>query len=85
MNSVKHITIPQLAAKLGLSRIAVYRKVKLGQIRAEKVGRAYIIPVQEAEAVLSGRPTANDKKLLRKTVRRVVREYGVVLERLSKC
>ena len=85
MAAAKDMTVPQLAARLGLSRIAVYKKVVNGRIKAEKVGRAYIVPAREAEAVLSGQPTAHDKRVLRATVGRIVREYGPVLKRLSKC
>ena len=38
-----HITIPQLAKLLGVSRIAIYKKVKNGQIPAKKAGKIYII------------------------------------------
>jgi len=31
-----YLTIPQAAKLLGISRIAVYRKVRLGQIKADK-------------------------------------------------
>ena len=85
MSKPKYVTVPQLAKKMGLSRVAVYQKVKRGQIRANKVGRVYMIPAEEAHSVLSGQPTASDKKLIRAVVRRAVREYGPVLEWLSKC
>ncbi|MHC4509441.1 MAG: helix-turn-helix domain-containing protein [Planctomycetota bacterium] len=37
MAKQKYITIPQLAKLLGLSRIEVYRKVRKGQIKAERI------------------------------------------------
>ena len=85
MAATKFLTIPQLAARLGLSRVAVYKKVKQGQIKAEKVGRVYAISAGEANSVISGKATAADRKFLRKTVRKAVRQYGPVLEWLSKC
>jgi len=36
-------TIPEVAKELGISRIAVFNKVKKGQIPAERVGRFYVI------------------------------------------
>ena len=85
MSAIGPMTVPQLAEKMGLSRIAVYNKVKSGQIKARRVGRIYEIPASEVEAILSGSPTASQKRRLRAAVRRAVREYGSVLERLSKC
>jgi len=47
MVNEKYITIPQLAQLLGLSRIEVYRRVRKGQIKAEKIGRMYVIRDKE--------------------------------------
>lgn len=40
------ISIPELAKELGLSRIDVYQKVKAGKIKAEKVGRNFVVSQQ---------------------------------------
>ena len=40
-------TIPQLAKKMGISRIAVYKKVKAGKIKAFKIGRIYAVSSEE--------------------------------------
>lgn len=39
----KYVTIPELAKMLGLSRVAVFKKVKKGEIKAIKIGRTYAI------------------------------------------
>ena len=85
MTKPAYMTVPELANRLGISRIAVYRKVTNGQIAAERVGRSFLIPSQEAHAVISGGLTVRDRQRVKATVRRVVREYGPVLERLSTC
>ncbi|MBI4656642.1 MAG: helix-turn-helix domain-containing protein [Elusimicrobia bacterium] len=38
------ITGPELAEKLGISRIAVFKKIKKGQIKAMKIGKVWAIP-----------------------------------------
>ncbi|GAG51297.1 unnamed protein product, partial [marine sediment metagenome] len=43
MKKGEYITIPQLANILGLSRVAVYKKVKKGQIKAVRIGRNFAI------------------------------------------
>jgi len=78
------LTIPELADRLGMSRVAVWTKVKKGQIRAAKVGRQYIISVQDARVVAGEELNAERKKWLADAVDRVVREYGPVLKRLSR-
>jgi excisionase family DNA binding protein len=57
----EYLTIPQLAKILGISRIAVYRKVKKGQIKAQKIGRNYAIP-REAVGISRGKPLSTSKK-----------------------
>ena len=40
-------SVPEFAKKLGISRIAVFKKVKKGQIRAIRIGRNWAIPSDE--------------------------------------
>ena len=80
----KYITIPQLAKLLGISRIAVYKKVKSGQIPAERIGRTYVISDRYMSNILSKRLTIKEKARIDSAVRKTVREYGKVLKRLGK-
>ena len=43
MSESTHLSIPELAKMLGISRIALYKKVKKGQVKAVKIGRNYAI------------------------------------------
>ena len=52
MAKVKYITIPELAKILGVSRIAIYNRVKKGQIPATKIGRIYVITDQTIADIL---------------------------------
>ena len=49
--SDQYISVMEAAKQLGISRIAVFKKIKNGQIRAERMGRSYSIPVREIEKV----------------------------------
>src|SRR3989344_5942484 len=42
-------TTKEVAQFLGISQVAVFKKIKLGKIRAEKIGRNYAIPRSELE------------------------------------
>lgn len=69
---------------LGISRIAVYKKVKSGQIKARKIGRNYLI-LQRDVGGSRGRPlSANEKRRVDDIIRRVIKEYGETLRLLGK-
>ena len=38
------LSIPEAAARLGISRIAVFKKVKKGQLEAIRIGRNWAVP-----------------------------------------
>ena len=76
-------TIAELAEILGISRIAVYKKVKKGQIKARKIGRNYAIPRDVIKNVLGHALSEKEKKAIRKAVKKTVEEYGDVLKRLG--
>lgn len=80
----KYITIPQLAKFLGISRIAVYKKVKKGQIKAIKVGRIYAIPKQYITHISGAVLKEKDKREIDRAVRKTVKEYGEVLKLLGR-
>ena len=79
-----YITIPELAKLLGISRIAVYKKVKKGQIKAQKIGRNYVISDENVQSVLKKKLGRKDKSSIDSAIKRTVSEYGQVLKWLSK-
>ncbi len=83
MKSNEYMTIPQLAKILGLSRIAVYQKVKKGQIKAEKIGRTFAISSKQVAAILGKTLKQEDKKQIDAAVRKTVKEYGQTLKLLG--
>ncbi len=46
----EYFSIPEAALRLGLSRIAVFKKVKKGQLEALRVGRNWAVPAAALEA-----------------------------------
>ena len=61
-------TIPELAKLLGLSRIAVYNRVKKGQIPAVRVGHNYAIRQADVRRLLSSELTQADKRRIDEAV-----------------
>ena len=80
----KYISIAEYARFLGISRIAVYKKVKKGQIEAIKIGRSYGIPAKYVTDVLGKDLKPEEKGEIEKAVKRTVKEYGEVLKLLGK-
>ena len=84
MANQRYLTIPELAKLLGVSRIAIYNRVKKGQIPATKVGRTYVITDQTMASILGKQVTTRGKRQIDAAVRKTVRDYGEVLKLLGK-
>jgi len=78
-----YLSIPQLAAIMGLSRIAVYKKVKKGEIGAIRIGRNYAIPKGGLAGILGRTLREEAKKEVDRAVKKTVRDYGEVLKLLG--
>lgn len=79
-----YLTVKELADILHISRIAVFNKIKNGLIKAEKVGKTYIISKSNLKGVLGDKLDEKSKRGIEKGVGRVVKEYGETLKRLGK-
>ena len=79
----KYLTIPEFADLLGISRIAVYKKVKAGKIPAEKVGRNYVITDKTVNQILGKELSENKKKQIDLAVKKVIKQYGPLLKKLG--
>lgn len=84
MADEKYLTIPELAKLLGVSRIAIYNRVKKGQIPATRIGRTYVIKDQTIANILGNKVTRRGKQRIDAAVRKTVQEYGEVLKQLGK-
>ena len=80
----RYFSAPEIAKLLGVSRTAIFKKIKSGQIHAEKIGRNYIIPREEYATILGIFVPDRRKKDIENTVDRVVKKYGDALRKLGK-
>lgn len=83
MSDGRFISTTEAARIMGISRIAVFKKIKKGEIQAEKVGRAYIVDRESLPSIYR-EPTPAEKKKVIEAVRKVVKEYSKALQRLGK-
>ncbi|PIV17885.1 MAG: hypothetical protein COZ15_00980 [Elusimicrobia bacterium CG_4_10_14_3_um_filter_49_12_50_7] len=81
MSNKKLLSTTQAAALLGISRVAVFNKIKKGEIKAVKAGRNYAI---ETDDVTGGDLTDEEKKNIAAAVDKTVAEYGEVLSKLGR-
>jgi excisionase family DNA binding protein len=79
-----YLTSPQLATLLGLSRIAVYKKVRRGEIKASKIGRVYAIPKNLVSGILGKTLSDPAKKEIDKAVLKTIKDFGSVLKLLGR-
>ncbi|MBI4066459.1 helix-turn-helix domain-containing protein [Candidatus Gottesmanbacteria bacterium] len=80
----KYLSTIEAARLLGISRIAVFKKIKAGQIKARKAGRNYIIPKEKLADVLEASLNDGSKKRIEAAVKKTVAEYGDTLRLLGQ-
>lgn len=76
-------SVPEVAKILGVSRIAIFRRIKKGEIQAERIGRNYAIESSELARIFGKKISTEDKKELDKAIRRVFKDYGETLRLLG--
>lgn len=77
------LSTTEVAKILGISRIAVFKKIRNGDIQAEKVGRNYVVSRDELPKILGTVLSPEKKARIESTIKRAVKEYGVALKKLS--
>lgn len=77
------LSVMELANILGISRVAVFRRIKKGEIRAEKAGRNYIIYKKDIADLLGSELTDKLRGEISQAVEKVIHDYGDVLKRLG--
>jgi excisionase family DNA binding protein len=84
MKENRFISTSGLAKILGVSRIAVYKRIKSGKIKAEKVGHDFVIDKKNVVELLGKELGEDQKKELRMAVKKTVEDYGETLRMLGK-
>lgn len=79
----EYLTIPELAKIIGISRIAVYKKIKNGDIDAIKIGKIYAIPKNVLGEIFGTTLSDKHKKIIDSAVKKTIKDYGKALELLG--
>ena len=71
----QHYSTSEVADILHLSRISIFNRIKNGRLKAEKIGRNYIISYESLVEAL-GRSLGNEKRVsIEKAVDRATKQY----------
>jgi len=85
MNSNKEFfSAPEVAKILGISRIAVFKKIKKGEVAAEKVGRNFVVSRNEVFKLLGTVLSDEEKERIERAVKKATTEYGKAFRLLGK-
>lgn len=78
-----YFSTTEAAKILGMSRIAVFKKIKSGKLPADRFGRNYLI-TRDSLVYHAGLLTPKRKKELSADVRKIINQYGEVLKKLAR-
>ena len=78
------LSTSEVAKLLGISRIAVFKKIKSGDIKAFKIGRNFAVNKKDLPEVLGAVLQKAQKQEIEEAVRKTVKEYSETLKLLGK-
>lgn len=84
MGERKYLSISEVAKTLGISRIAVYKKVKKGEIKAIRIGRQFAILNKDIITPKKRKLKYDEKARIQKAVDKTIKEYGETLRLLGR-
>lgn len=80
----KHYSTAEVARILHISRVSVFNRIKNGRIKAEKVGRNYIVSHEGLSEAL-GKSIGQEKKdNIEKALNKALKEYEEVFKLLGR-
>lgn len=81
----KHFfSITEIAKMLGISRVAVFNKIKNGQIKAQKIGRVFAISEEEVKNIIGENLSEEAKKNIDQVMDKAIKDYRETFELLGK-
>ena len=80
----KNFSVADVAGLLGMTRQAVLKKIKTGELRAQKVGRSYVVQKTDLPIWHGGELTEAKKEVIKQAVKKAVKDYGETLKMLGK-
>jgi excisionase family DNA binding protein len=79
----RYLSTIEAAKVMGISRVAVLKQIKTGRLRAERVGRNYIIDKNDLAGIFR-HITPGEKRRVSSAIKKVVKDYGPALRKLGR-
>lgn len=83
MQPKPYYSTSEAAKILGISRVAVFNRIKKGQLDAIKIGRNYLVEKEQLSPTKDKALSDKDKNLINKAVDKTLKEYGQTLKLLA--
>lgn len=80
----KLFSTTEVAKLLGISRVAVFKRIKSGYIKAKKVGRNFVVDKNDLPEILGSVLGKDRQRTIENAVRKTIEEYGETLKLLGK-
>lgn len=80
----KFFSTSEVAKMLNISRIAVFKKIKSGDIKAMKIGRNFAVARKDLPEVLGAVLRESQRLDIEKAVKKTIKEYGETLKLLGQ-
>jgi excisionase family DNA binding protein len=80
----EYFSTTELATLLGITRQAVFKKIRSGEIKAIRPGRNFLIPKEELPGILGEVLSEKSKEEIDQIVKRLVLEYEETLRLLAR-
>ena len=73
----------EVAEILHVSRVEIFRRIKEGRIKANKVGRNYVIPYESVIESLGASIGKRSKRKIEEAIAKAIKEYGETFRKLA--
>ncbi len=83
-NNKDYYTVKEFADLTSVSRVTIFKKIKSGQIKAEKIGRNFIIYKKDLSGMFDNSLTQEDKDDIKSGVQKALKDYGDTIRMLGK-
>ncbi len=84
MKNNDFVSVAELAKILGMTRMGVFKRIKSGKLKAEKIGRSYFIDRKDLPEVLGTIVGDKEKKDINEAVAKAVKQYGETFRLLGQ-
>jgi len=78
------LSTAEVAAVLGISRIAVFKKIKSGEIKAVRVGRSFVVRRNDILEIAGKIMGPRRKEEIESAVDRAIKNYGEAIKKLGE-